>query len=371
METLKKIIISLLSALLFLGCQSKQNEVFTIGIVLPLTGSMNQLGQQEQEGMMLAEKMINEGLEHPKFKLVFEDSKSNSKDGLFATTKLANQKIDMLMTCLTGVTKASIPVAERNGIDLVAFCAEHDIASSSSYVSRIYEGMEDEGAAIEKYINNYINEGKRVGIIYNQVDCWEYVVSQMLVPAIKNNNQILSLKECYPVGEKNFSNLIGKIRMANLDYLIVLSYGYEFPILYPMMVENHIVDNMQIVGGWGYLYPTVDPLLLENTVVAAPMFMFEQNEDAKALSKLYMSSYSKPLNYDIAMAYNAICLIDRYLERKDKDTRFKNLLIGEHVSTSVVGDFYFDENGALRMTNYLGQYKNGQLIPIDYTCQTN
>lgn len=370
MKTLKKIILPICAIIVcaiivYFASQSKKDEVFTIGVVLPLTGSMNQLGQQEQEGMMLAEKIINDGLEHPKFKLVFEDSKSNSKDGLFATTKLANQKVDMLMTCLTGVTKASIPVAERNGIDLVAFCAEHDIASSSPFVSRVYEGMEDEGAAIVKYVNEYIETGKKIGIIYNQVDCWEYVVSEMLVPAIKNNNQILSLKECYPVGEKDFANLIGKIRMAKLDYLIVLSYGYEFPILYPLMIEHHIVDNMQIVGGWGYLYPTIDPILLENTVVAAPLFMFEQNEEAQSLSHLYSSTYSKDLNFDIAMAYNAICLIDNYLKKKDTGTRFKDLLIGEHISTSVVGDFKFDNNGALRMTNYLGRYKNGKLVPLE------
>lgn len=365
MKTIKNLFVPILAMLLFVGCQSRQNDVFTIGVVLPLTGSMNQLGQQEKEGMMLAEKIINDGLDHPKFKLVFEDSKSNSKDGLFATTKLANQKVDMLMTCLTGVTKASIPVAERNGIDLAAFCAEHDIASVSSYVSRLYEGMEDEGAAIVTFINDYIEKGKRVGVIYNQVDCWEYVVSEMLVPAINNKEQVLCLKECYPVGEKNFSNLIGKIRMANLDYLIVLSYGYEFPILYPMMIENHVVDNVQIVGGWGYLYPTIDPSLLENTIVAAPLFLFEQNEEAQSLSHLYSSTYSKPLNFDIAMAYNAIFLIDKYLNKMDKKTRFKDLLIGESVSTSVVGDFHFDDHGALRMTNYLGQYQNGKIVPID------
>lgn len=365
MATIKKIVLSFLAFLMLVGCQSKKDKVFTIGVVLPLTGSMSQLGQQEQEGMMLAEKKINDGLHRPRFKLVFEDSQSNSKDGLLATTKLANQRVDMLMTCLTGVTKASIPVAERKKIDLVAFCAEHDIASSSPYVSRVYEGMEDEGAAVVRYVNEFVDAGKRIGIIYNQVDCWEYVVSEMLAPAIRNNGQILCLKECYPTGEKDFSNLVGKIRMARPEYLIVLSYGYEFQILYPMMIENHALDNVQVVGGWGYLYPTVDPSLLENTVVAAPKFMFEQNEDAVELSRQYTSAYSKQFNFDIAMAYNAITLIDRYLEKNSAKKRFKELLKGEKISSSIVGDFCFDDNGALRMTNYLGRYQNGQLVPFE------
>ena len=71
------------------------------------------------------------------------------------------------------------------------------------------------------------------------------------------------------------------------------------------------------------------------------------------------------INFDIAMAYNAIFLIDKYLNKMDKKTRFKDLLIGESVSTSVVGDFHFDDHGALRMTNYLGQYQNGKIVPID------
>ena len=365
MKTIKRFALPILAILMLFGCKPKQDNVMTIGIVLPLTGSMNQLGQQEKEGMQLAEKVINEASQHPRIKLVFEDSKSNSKDGLFATTKLANQKVDLLMTCLTGVTEASIPIAERNKIDLAAFCADHNIASSSPFASRVYEGMEDEGAAIVKYINEYIDKEKRVGIIYNQVNCWEYVVSDMLVPAINSKNQILCLKECYPVGEKDFSNLIGKIRKAKLDFLIVLSYGYEFPSLYPMLVENHVLDDVQVVGGWGYLYPTVDPSLLENTIVAAPKFLFEQNEEAQTLANLFSSEYSKQLNYDIAMAYNAIFLVDKYLSLRKGERRFKELLIGEQVTSSVVGDFCFDSNGSLRMTNYLGRYQGGQLVPLD------
>ena len=357
--------VALIVVLLLNGKKKNKDNVFTIGVVLPLTGSMNQLGQQEQEGMLLAEKIINNGLESPRIELVFEDSKSNSKDGLFASNKLANQKVDVIMTCLTGVTKASIPIAERYGIDLVAFCADPDIASMSLYASRVYEGMEDEGAAIVRYIENYIEDGKRVGIIYNQVDCWEFVVSEMLVPTILNNNKVLCLKECYPIGGQDFSNLIGKIRMAQADVLIVLSYGYEFPVLYPQMVENHILDNVQIVGGWGYLYPTIDPSILENTVVAAPGFMFEQNEEAQDLASLFFKSYSKQLNFDIAMAYNAIFIVNKYLEMKTDNKRFKELIVGEKVSASVVGDFSFDNNGSLRMTNYLGRYQNGQLVLLE------
>ena len=65
------------------------------------------------------------------------------------------------------------------------------------------------------------------------------------------------------------------------------------------------------------------------------------------------------------MAYNVITLIDQYLGRNSEKKRFKELLIGEQVSDSVVGSFGFDEHGALRMTNYLGRYQDGQLVPFE------
>ncbi|MFW6046821.1 MAG: ABC transporter substrate-binding protein [Candidatus Woesearchaeota archaeon] len=359
MKKIRVIIVGLL-ILLSLSCK-KETDVIKIGVILPLTGNLSFMGEQERNGMMLAQDEINEN--GKKVSLYIEDSKSNAKDGVSAAIKLIKRdKVDLLITSTTGISLAVKPIAEKNNIDLVAYCQDPDIAKQSDYVTRLYLGLNDEAKAFVGYIESVSD--KRIAILYNQVEAWEKIVNNILEPTVTDNNHQLVFKENYPVGKQDLKNIVAKLKSADADILILLSYGFEFPSLFPLFIENNILQETVIMGGWGFLYPNIKDEWLEDILVSGPPFVFEKNTLVNRFSEKYKKQYGNYGNYDAAMAYNVIDVIYRFYDKSEikSGERFKKLIKNTKIEESVVGAYTIDQNGSMIIITKLGEYDNGRIV---------
>lgn len=349
---------------IFSSCSNNNTNELKIGVILPMTGKLSFMGEQEKNGMLIAQEKIN--LSNKKIKLIFEDSKSNAKDGVNAARKLLTvDKVDILLTSTTGVSLAVVPIAESNKVDMVAFCMEPEIAKKSIFLTRLYEGVTEEAQAFVDYIDS-AKSIKKIGILYNKVEAWEKVVNDKIKPSIQDNGISLVFEEQYPVGEKDLRNIVTKLKNAKPGHLILLSYGFEFPSLLPLFAENKIIPGTKILGGWGFLYPNVGDSLLEDILVSGPEYVFRKDSLALEFSKLYLSKYGKESNYDAAMAYNTIDLISSYYDsgKIKSGIRFKDLIKNKSILQSVVGPYEINNDGEMIIKTSLGVYKKG-VIMID------
>jgi ABC-type branched-subunit amino acid transport system substrate-binding protein len=78
---MKKVIVLFLIALLCISCGKKEDNVIKIGVILPLTGDRGAYGNSSKNGITLAINEINN--QNTKYKLypIFEDCRSQAKDG--------------------------------------------------------------------------------------------------------------------------------------------------------------------------------------------------------------------------------------------------------------------------------------------------
>lgn len=342
-------------AVIFFSC-NKENNIIKIGAVIPLTGALSEMGGAEKNGMNMAiEDLKKDGVN---LQLIFEDSKSNSKDGVTAARKLIDiDQCNLILTSTTGTSLAVEPITTEKKLNLIAFCMDPDISGKSDYVSRLYEGVESEAEAIRKFIKTD-TLSKKFGLFYNRVEVWDKINKNNLKPFIESNNKEVVFLEDFAVGEKDFKNIVLKMKDSKLDHLILLGYGFEFPQLFNVLKSQGLLGKITIIGGWGFLYSKLSKEDLEGVLVAGPEYVFMNADLAAKFRKEYESKYKTTPNFDAAMAYNTIYTIGKNLKIEDLKAPIKSKLANQQYK-GVVGEFTIDPRGNMILTTSVGQYRNG------------
>jgi len=68
--------------------------------------------------------------------LIFEDSKGNVSDAVFAYEKLRRQNVKYVVTTLTAPSEAVKPLCERDRIVQVALSVHSDLTNSTNFMIR-------------------------------------------------------------------------------------------------------------------------------------------------------------------------------------------------------------------------------------------
>ncbi len=354
------LVIILFAGILFLFQKNNRGESeakYRLGVILPETGKLSFMGEQERKGMELAlEQLSNKDIE-----IVFEDCKSNAKDATSAALKLINfDNVDALLTSTTGVSKAILPITKSKGKELIAFCMDPYIAKNDNSVMRLYEGTYEEADAIVKYIVSEKSIDK-VAILYVKVDALTSSVNNIIKPALIENNIELVFEEQYDIGEKNLRNIALKLRKSGANHIILLSYGFEFPILFPLFREYEIYPQKDIIGGWGFLYPQLTPKELEGVKVSGPGYIFSKGELANKFIADFEKKYGVKPNYDGAMAFNVVSLLGENIDEIKKKGIY-NTLKNKKMEKSVLGKYYINQDGEMILETSLGVFRNGDII---------
>jgi len=219
----KRIFISFLACLLILLILSgfwfgknkeKEPQVYKIGAILPLTGNLAFLGEAERNGMLLAEEVINTqgGINGHKLKVIFGDSKAQAKEGVSIFNKFINiDKIKVIITSTTGISRAVFPIAHAKGVILIAFCMDPTIQKDSSYVFRLYESMGQEAETLLTYLKNKGNI-PQVGVLYVHHQGAEQQLNDYFKPGFKKLGIKIAFAEPYEISQRDFKFLVAKIK---------------------------------------------------------------------------------------------------------------------------------------------------------------
>jgi branched-chain amino acid transport system substrate-binding protein len=343
--------------------QSPENEVLKIGAILPMTGRLAVMGEVEKNAMLLAQEDFNAGQTGKKIEIIFEDGKGNPAEAVSAARKLLDlDKVDILLTSTTGATLAVQPIATQQKVNLIAFCMDPDVAKSSEYVIRYYEGIENEADAITKYFISRPTENKKVGILYATVPVWEKVVNQIFLPFFASQQIPVAFKESYALNEKDFNTLVVKMKASGIDHLILLGYGFEYQGIFKPLADYQMLDKLQIIGGWGFLYTNLEPKFVEGILVAGPEYVSKSRQLGGSFLEKYFGKYGGHPNFDAAFAYNAITSIATYVSKQDAAQPIKRLYAGKGNLSGVVGEYHFSPDGEMIVKTGIGRFNNGLIV---------
>jgi ABC-type branched-subunit amino acid transport system substrate-binding protein len=339
----------------------KQRDI--VGVILPQTGLLGQIGQYEKNAFDLAfshlqkENLLN-------FDVKFEDGRSDKKAVAAAANKLIDiDNVNLLVTSTTGASLAAQPIAERAKLAQLAFCMGSDVARNYSATVRFYIGVEEEAQAIIDFVKSHFSK-KKVAILYASEAQWIAAIKDIYNPQLGTILQEPLFLEQYNVKDKDFRSQVTHLKQAQVEVIIILGYGFEFGPLFLQLHESGLMKTASIIGGWGFLYTPVPSEQLEGVYVAGPMYVYQRNMLGKEFDVAYESKYGHKPNFDAAFAYELAKRIPDVIQiiKEYGSDGLKTQLVKQGVREGVFGNYHFSPDGNMVVETAVGVYRSGTII---------
>jgi branched-chain amino acid transport system substrate-binding protein len=243
------IVLLVLGGAFFVSNYNKSNEAIRIGVMVPLTGPAAALGEWSREGILLAEKEINEngGINGRKIELVIEDDGCDGRKAVDAFKKLQSlQKIDYFVGPLCGA--ARIPVIKAaEGTDAVimttglayAFHPKFNVATFNVLptVESLAEKIVEFGSGELKY--------KKYSHLYSEDEYGNANNTTVNSTVQKLGGTIIS-SEKHPRGTNDLRTQLLKFKNDGSEVLIASTYGPDYAVLLKQAKE--LGFNKPILG---------------------------------------------------------------------------------------------------------------------------
>jgi len=196
------------------GNAVKEDKI-KIGVLAPLTGPNPACGAEFKVGLETALHVLKEeGFNN--IELVYEDTKFNPKEAVFAANKLINQKIKILIgACSSSSTLAVAPIAEENKVILFTPTSyAQSISEAGDYVFRMAITPNQDAPKIARFLKKLGKD--RIAIVYLNNDYGRSYLEEFTKEFEKLGGKVV-VSEAASVIETDFKTTLLKIRDARVD----------------------------------------------------------------------------------------------------------------------------------------------------------
>jgi len=217
--------LSTIAAVGFTGSALAQDTV-KLGYQLPLTGDTAQYGQDFRKAAEIALDEFNAAGKPFKVQVVYEDSRSDAKEGVNIARKFVDDKaiVGVLGDFTSTVSMAAAQVYKEAGMPQLSQTASHpDYAKISPYQFRNITTQAQEGPYNAQWLKD--KGYKKVAVIAEQTD-WGQSVVNTFVEGAKQQGVEIVFSEFFNRGLKDFRSVITKIERAKPD-VVYTGFFYE------------------------------------------------------------------------------------------------------------------------------------------------
>lgn len=345
----------------FLGQGSTQEtpDTVRIGAVLPLTGQLSYLGEEERNVILMAQEEINSNSSTPNLEVVIEDSKSSAKGGVSAYRSLRRKGIKPVITSLTVVSEAIKPIAKKEGVIQMVLSVHPDIAKSSDNVIRPYYGLEVEMKKMSSYLKS--KDAERVSALYVNTPESKVAINEYLRPELKSFGGTLVGEETYSIQDRSVRNQLVKLKSEKPSYIMTIDFGNKYPTILKEASSIGVREN--ILGGLGMMTaPEMPDELTQGLTFAAASFVVDPSDNYLDFSKKYEREYGRKPTFDGVYTYDTVKML--YEALRDGKVRKKELLSTTYKGVS--GNIKIDSTGTGKTEVSLGRYdSNGNIMEVN------
>jgi len=361
---MKKLILSVLF-LCMLPSNALADAPYRIGIIIPLSGNVAELGLQSKRGAELALKhALNEdpGL---KVELYFEDSQWNARTGLNAYHNLrVRDRVSAVVTGASHVSMAVKPLAKQDKIiQMAIYSATTDYSSADDLAFRMSTVSSIEAQALINFIR--ASGMNRIAILYVENDYGmsmfddsrEYIVNHL-------DNTELIFSDSFLAEQSDFRSELMRISRQKADALIV--YGLAVHTATVLRQASALQMEVPVFGARS----TQDSALLDLAGSYAEGFRYTYSFDESMpseISQRFVSSYQK--NYGIvpdaysAEAYEGTRILIKSFQKCGHDPECAADFIGSlQKAPSLFGEISFDRNGDVLYDFFMKEVRDGKFV---------
>ena len=238
-----------------------QTSEISIGVVLPVTGSLAVSGQFIKHGFELAQDEINEASAIPtRLNLIIEDGAGTPEDAVAAFNKLIDQDgVSVILgPSSSSATKAAFPIAQDNQVVAISpTSGARGLSAIGDFVFRIpltTDVVIPKGVAVTQAKLGY----QRVATLYDETDLFSTDREAALQEAFTANGIEVLTTEVYKSDDADFSAQLTRIKALEPDAIFVsalppdkpgiLMQAHELGISAPIIISSLTSVEVQAAG---------------------------------------------------------------------------------------------------------------------------
>ena len=345
-------------AFINLGCDNS-SEGITIGVIMPQTGVLSEPGKNMLEGIQLAVYEYNNICNNPrqKIKLIVEDSRSNSKDGVSALNKLIHQdKVKLVIGDLSSdVFLACAPIAERNKVVMISPGASNPaVRNAGDYIFRDYLSDEFDGTIMANYLF-FRMSGRKVALVNVNSDYGIGVVNAFEKEYTRLGGSVI-FKGSFLPGTTDFKSMVIKIKKASPDVVYLVGNPAENGYFIRQLRNNKIY--LPITGNLAFEnndFITVAKGTFDSIIYSTAAYdLTDESQVVQSFLRAYIKCYNKTPNMEAGLGYDVVNIIIHCL----RETEFRVDMVKDKMYTvkdfpGVTGNTTFDKYGDVMKDIYI------------------
>jgi branched-chain amino acid transport system substrate-binding protein len=319
------VLLTVLAVLMVAAAPAPAQETIKIGFFAPLTGFAAADGASARHSAEIAVEEINAagGLKGRRVELVVYDDRHDSKEAVALANKLVEKDgvIGVVSGSYSMPSRVTAPIFAKAGLPMtVAYAVHPDVTRAGPCVFRNgYLGQVEGWAGAEAAVK--VHKAKRIAVLTIKNDFGATTGAAFIERARKLGAEILS-EQVYPLGEKEFSPYLTKIKEQNPDLIYHTSYYNEGSLITRKARELGITAKLEGTEG-------IDsPKYLELAGPAAEGTSFTTNlnrDDPRPEVQSFLKKYKAKTGTEADMvgasAYDAVKILARGIELAGTDAK--------------------------------------------------
>lgn len=190
-----------------------ENDSFSFGIIIPLSGALAEYGTAIRNGFELAKVEKPELFTNLNF--IYEDSGYDASTAISALNNLRTTKsINLYYMWGVSPTEAMLPVADKNGLAVIAETTIKEATIDRKYVIRAART----GERIAKALSNEIKKRKlqRISLMVSQIPFYTDIVKHLELDLKSSGIEVIKVQDVLPT-ELDFKSYITNFKQKKND----------------------------------------------------------------------------------------------------------------------------------------------------------
>lgn len=357
--------------------QANLPDEIEIGIITALTGSEAKFGEAHMRGYQIALEEINAagGVLGRPLKLIVEDDASKPENAISAAEKLATQtKVPLIIGSYSSA--ATLPAAQTATTYQVPFivptaAADNITEFGSRYVFRINSPSSEYASTVVNFLMDQVKP-KTMAIVYENTSFGTSTAQPARELAEKAGIQVVAY-EGYAKGAPDFKPLITKVKAANPDVVLYVSYLLDATLLMRQARELDFNPKVYIGAGAGFSTPE---FVREEGAGKDAEYTFSATlwttdvawKGAKEFAEEFEKRYGVEPAYHSAETHAALYLVKDVLERAGSlDREAVRQALAETdmgPDATIFGPMKFNEKGQNAHPMLVTQVQDGNYVTV-------
>lgn len=299
------------SLLLVAGCPGPGSTgPIKIGAMLPLTGPAAFYGEWAQKGMQLAVEEVNAagGIRGRRLDIDYGDTKNEPKEGAALANKFVSAKLPVIISAMTGVSFAAVPIADQSNTLLFMTVVTHpEAAAQSKWAFRHYVNKGRAAEVMARYARQSLRL-ERIAVLQVNDEGGLGEVSAFRAEFERLGGSVIAV-ETFERTASDVRQQLSKLAGSRPEAIYISGYGRVYGVA--LKQASELAIGARILASYEPLYRTTREIAgaaIEGVVFSAPYFD-DDNPEAVAFKRKYEARFREAPELDAAYGYDVVMML--------------------------------------------------------------